>query len=605
MNNPNFRSLGEAGGDYLPDESNDGALAQDKSKTKKSKTGRQEDVASEPVGADSRRTEVMEWFRRRASDEGAKKEAHDEAVIYSSKEEKQQQIEDEQADETPENSDFTAEYVELDAAERQEVVEAYIEARSDVVQTEGDTPAADSVQTPVVAANQAFLRAARRELHKPVAADTKEDHVEQAVTTAFEDVEQQIATGVDLQEIAEDDAAKQPLSSEAAAPGSMQYEDVESSDTQSLAAYAAAQAPHAHAAGSGMPPQYVAYAASGNVAPQPGFAQAASGNLEPAAPAERRLDVADWFVPAAAAYLWGRHNGRKKAERRLLPQQKKLETTVRELVSEVAAKEARIRQLARQQAELRAAQAVQATPVAAPNRAPQPLAEHPLAAPATSIADRYRVAETPAPQLVAEQAPLRAPERPAAAMPEATVPVLAPRAEAPVRPKTPPEVMNHQELLAASAEIFIGSVDLKSIYEDNKVSEEGLRRLVIEHAHGGDIRSILKDEMLKHEMKYELDPMQQDEQSTPEAAPIQRPQAPMLPPWLMDSLPIAPPQILATPPSIQPPEPLAPPARPKRTSGIISTQTRRTVQPVLAAANAIAFTLLVILLAVLLFIWLR
>lgn len=594
MNNPNFRSLGEAGGDSL-DESNDGALAQDKSKTKKSKTGRQEAAASEPGGADSRRTEVMEWFRRRASDEGAKKEAHDEAVIYSSKEEKQQQIEDEQADETPEDSDFTAEYVELDAAERQEVVEAYIEARSDVVQAEGDTSAADSVQTPVVAANQAFLRAAQRELRKPVAADTREDHVEQAVAAAFEDVEQQIVTGVDLQETVEDDAAKQSAPSEAAAPGSLQYEDVESSDTQSLAAYAAAQAPHAHAAGSGMPPQNMAHAAAGNMAPQPGFAQAASGNLEPAAPAERRLDVADWFVPAAAAYLWGRHNGRKKAERRLLPQQKKLETTVRELVSEVAAKEARIRQLARQQAELRAAQAVQAAPAAAPNRAPQPAAEHPLAAPATSIADRYRVAE---------QAPLRAPERPAVAMPEATVPVSAPRAEAPVRPKTPPEVMNHQELLAASAEIFIGSVDLKSIYEDNKVSEEGLRRLVIEHAHGGDIRSILKDEMLKHEMKYELDPMQQDEQSTPEAAPIQRPQAPMLPPWLMDSLPTAPPQILTTTEPIQPPEPL-PSSRSKRTSGIISTQTRRTVQPVLVAANAVAFTLLVILLAVLLFVWLR
>jgi len=470
------------------------------------------------------------------------------------------------------------------------------------VQLESQALPPASADQPAVTANKAFLNTVARELQKPMPAAEQEGRVEQAVVTAYEDVEQQIVGGAGFQEAAMSTVI--PQQHEAAAPGSLDYEDVESSDTQSLLAYAAAQAPHANAAAGGMSPPHMAYAASGNMAPQPGFAQAASGSPESAAAAERRVDVADWFVPAAAAYLWGRHNGRKKAERRLLPQQKKLETTVRELVSEVAAKEARIRQLARQQAELRAAQAVQASPAAAPSRAPQPVAEHPQTSPLASVADRYRVAEAPAPRSAAERASLGAPERPVAAMPEAAAPALASRAETPVRAKTPPEVMNHQELLAASAEIFIGSVDLKSIYEDNKISEEGLRRLVIEHAHGGDIRSIIKDEMLKHEMKYELDPMQ-DEQPSPEAAPVRQPQAPMLPPWLMDSLPTAPPEILhAEPEPILPPEPLPAP-RSRRSSSIISSQTRRTVQPMLVAANAVAFTMLTILLAVLLFIWLR
>ncbi len=606
MNNPNFRTLRESG-DYLPEESNDGAeKEQDKdSKTKKRKPepGSHNTVSETDAAGDTRRSAIAELFLRQA-----KKDAAQEAVIYSAKAEasdKTDESETEDVNALAEDAVAEEGYAEqaemLEKSEEQEVVSAYVAVRGNAVREEATALAPGSEDEPAVVANEALLQAIATELQRPPSSEETVESVEQAITTAYETVEQKVEEGLDVSELSDETSVVSP-SSEAPASAMPDYEDVESSDTQSLAAYVAAQAPAA--TGGGMGNQ----GAVGMNATSHAGGPSARGQLmhqeASQASSSEHTNVADWFVPAAAAYLWGRHNGRKKAERRFAPQQKKLETTVRELVAEVTSKEARIRQLARQQAELRAAQArAEATAVQAPQ---------------TPSSERSHIAEQQAepPLPVTEAAPLSpyaapAVERAAPTAPERPVAAVASEARSqpmgheapPARAKVPPEIMNHQELLAASADIFIGSVDLRSIYEDNKISEDGLRRLVVEHHHGGDIRGPLKDEMLKKEMSYELDPMQQYDQATPEAAPAhQQPQPPMLPPWLLNSLPSAPPQILAPEPSA-PPEPLMPsnPKPPRR----VSVQTNRTVQPVLVAANAVAFVTLAVLLIVLFIIWLK
>jgi hypothetical protein len=289
----------------------------------------------------------------------------------------------------------------------------------------------------------------------------------------------------------------------------------------------------------------------------------------------------------------------------LRPQQQKLETTVRNLVAEVSAKEARIRQLAREQVALREAQEKAAATVPpSPAAVPRQVEATPPVGMEVRTPNFPRV-EMPA--SVAAFAERIAPaERSSMPRAETSAPTHAGHESASAQRRTPPEVMNHEELLTAGAEISIGSVDLRSIYEDNKISEDGLRRLVIEHAHGGDIRAILKDEMLKKEMSFELDPMQSYDQQTPEEAPHAERQ-PILPPWLMNEPPMAPPDIapvseVPTPPPVSMPEPPEP--YPQEESTRV-TQHKSTIQPVLVMANVTAFVTLAVLLAVLIIIWLQ
>lgn len=587
MNNPNFHSAGEFDG-YPSNESNGGADNKNKKK-KRSEPGKEAVSDEQPTAG---LNAVTELFRRRGilpAQESAKKaEPTHEAVIYTKTESTEEKEEDHEAEASSE--EFAADEYEsadeLGPDEEQEVVKAYTEIRDDELQAESAVLPPEDDERPAIAADAALLQAITRTLNDRASEPTERmDHVTEAIDAAYEETSQRVRENqVEPLETAlpddEDTVEATPASAS------------EANDTgeQSLAAYAAAQAP------SSIPPRrYGPHAnmATANFAPMPNAPVPGRHGSEMGAEgtATERAAVNEWFVPAAAAYLWGRHHGRKRAENRLKPQQQKLETTVRNLVAEVAAKEARIRQLAR-------AQATQEKPVVSP-------IPHHTETKAPSLPERPMQKEPSSSTEVKPAAPfserIASFAQPAAAKAENTQSLRTSVEVAPAERRTPPEVMNREELLAAGAEIKIGSVDLRSIYEDNKISEEGLRRLIVEHHHGGDVRAILKDEMLKKEMSFELDPMQHYGQQDHEA--MREEQQPVLPSWLKNETPMASshPAPVSFEPALLPQTPPTPPspAVPQPPDDPIPEHARNTIQPVLMVANVTAFVTLAILLAVL------
>lgn len=68
------------------------------------------------------------------------------------------------------------------------------------------------------------------------------------------------------------------------------------------------------------------------------------------------------------------------------------------------------------------------------------------------------------------------------------------------------ETMSRTELLEFSDSIKIEGTTLRQVFETHLVSEKGLRRLIGEHLHGGDIKKALQAEILEHEIDFERDP---------------------------------------------------------------------------------------------------
>jgi hypothetical protein len=66
--------------------------------------------------------------------------------------------------------------------------------------------------------------------------------------------------------------------------------------------------------------------------------------------------------------------------------------------------------------------------------------------------------------------------------------------------------MSRDELLDMSQEITVDNTNLRHIYDSHLIGENGLRRLVNEHIHGGDIKEVLHDEILEHQTDFERDP---------------------------------------------------------------------------------------------------
>ncbi|HET7060080.1 MAG TPA: hypothetical protein VFH99_02040 [Candidatus Saccharimonadales bacterium] len=66
--------------------------------------------------------------------------------------------------------------------------------------------------------------------------------------------------------------------------------------------------------------------------------------------------------------------------------------------------------------------------------------------------------------------------------------------------------MGRQELLELSEEISIDNTTLRHIYDTHLIGENGLRRLVYEHTHGGNVKEALHHEILEHETDFERDP---------------------------------------------------------------------------------------------------
>ncbi len=81
------------------------------------------------------------------------------------------------------------------------------------------------------------------------------------------------------------------------------------------------------------------------------------------------------------------------------------------------------------------------------------------------------------------------------------------------------ETLSRAELLELSEKVIIDGSSLRQIYETHLVGERGLRRLLAEHLHGGDLKKALRREIVEREIDFERDPGLRD------MAPIQIPSA--------------------------------------------------------------------------------
>jgi hypothetical protein len=70
--------------------------------------------------------------------------------------------------------------------------------------------------------------------------------------------------------------------------------------------------------------------------------------------------------------------------------------------------------------------------------------------------------------------------------------------------------LNRQELLSISEKIAVDGTSLRQIYETHLIGEQGLRRLVAEHLQGGNVKKMLRTELVEHEIDFERDPVMRD-----------------------------------------------------------------------------------------------
>lgn len=247
-------------------------------------------------------------------------------------------------------------------------------------------------------------------------------------------------------------------------------------------------------------------AAAFNKAPQKPVSEALSSHE--AAHFERRGETRGLLVGGILGYLIGRRRGRIRTERQLKPIQARLEKQVTQLHETIAAKERQLRSAAALQVEAQrqviapastserpaATITPENTPLAPPPPPTERLQPPIFEAPAVPLAAatvagevvRHELA-TPPP---AEQAPTNTPEA--------------------ARPKQigPEQVagLTTEELVAVSAQIKVGGENLQEIYSAKRISEPGLRAIVLEYVRGGNVKKALKRELLNKELTYERDP---------------------------------------------------------------------------------------------------
>jgi hypothetical protein len=200
----------------------------------------------------------------------------------------------------------------------------------------------------------------------------------------------------------------------------------------------------------------------------------------------RRRTGSALLVGGFVGYFVGRRRGRINTEKKFKVVETKLTKQIEQVQQTVVQKEQQIRRLAR------ASYEAKAVPT------PAPKAER--AVPKIEQQPSLRTEKLGLVTLKAVEAP-RSPEAPAAApnkqtKAESLAPVQKPKVESLSRP----------ELLAVAAEIKVGATDLRRVFETNLVSEVGLRRLVVAHERGDNIRVTLEREITEKEMSYERDP---------------------------------------------------------------------------------------------------
>jgi hypothetical protein len=72
------------------------------------------------------------------------------------------------------------------------------------------------------------------------------------------------------------------------------------------------------------------------------------------------------------------------------------------------------------------------------------------------------------------------------------------------------ETVARAELLRLSEHVIIDGSSLRQIYETHLVGEHGLRRLMAEHIRGGDLKKVLRREIVERQIDFERDPAVRD-----------------------------------------------------------------------------------------------
>jgi hypothetical protein len=223
----------------------------------------------------------------------------------------------------------------------------------------------------------------------------------------------------------------------------------------------------------------------------------------------RRAETRGLLVGGVFGYLIGRRRGRIKAEKRLLPIQKKLEKEAKGLRAEVMNQENTIREATVREMRLRDAErsqkllprsAGERRPTAAElRRTPAPGAEllHAKNLPPQRIGHVLMTAQ-------AERATRRTP------VPEAQPKTVEAAASKALSPEEQAETMTRNELLTLSEKIAVDGATLRQIYQTHLVGERGLRRIVTEYLRGGDIKRQLRRELVEREIDFERDPILRD-----------------------------------------------------------------------------------------------
>ncbi|MDL2363205.1 MAG: hypothetical protein QFB86_02380 [Patescibacteria group bacterium] len=301
--------------------------------------------------------------------------------------------------------------------------------------------------------------------------------------------------------------------------------------------------------GGGVPPprSYVGLVGAASMPPLGGFNALPVANTAPnasGAPTEvivdRRNTSSHLLLGGLTGYFVGRRRGRIKTEKKLLPTQAKLRKEVSSLRDQVQQKESVIRATTIKQARANKLRRLErSSNTSAVLEAPQETVKPHTMMPETTkaavpagtenarsstkkelrVTDRKTFEQKAAESVKIDQNRARKEQEAPTHLgkmivtAEAVVAARPKREQNAVAPEVTTkqiETLNRAELMRLSEKIVVGGTSLRQIYESKLVGEKGLRRLVREHLRGGDVKKVLRREIVEREIDFERDPILRD-----------------------------------------------------------------------------------------------